>query len=104
MILAIMFASSRVPLLLFLIRLGLSAYLYYALRLSFSKGIPGEAIIAIGSLSLSSIASVALLSIVPSPGPYALLWEATIAAWVTSGVFALTRPIPELMEERTGFE
>ena len=103
-ILAIAFASSRVPLLLFLIRLGLAALLYYSLRLSFSRRIPGEAIAAIGSLSLSSVASIALLSVVPGPGLYALLWGATIAVWVSSGVFALTRPIPELAEERTGLE
>ena len=103
-ILTIVFASTSVPLVLFLIRLGLAALLYYALRLSFPKKIPGEAIIAIGSLSLSSVASIALLSIDRSPGPYALLWGATIALWVSSGVFALTRPVPELAEERTGLE
>ena len=47
--------------------LGLAVYMYYALRLSFSKRIPGEAVIAIASLSLSSIASIALLSIVHEP-------------------------------------
>ena len=104
MILTIALASVRVPLVLFLIHLGLAVYLYYALRLSFSKKIPGEAIIAIASLSLSSIASIALLSIVTRPGPYALLWEATIVAWIFSGVFARTRPIPEFEEERTGLE
>lgn len=103
-ILTIVLAIARLPLVVLLTHLGVAVYLYYALRLSFSKKIPGEAIIAIGSLSLSSIASVALLSVVTSPGPYALLWGATIAAWVFSGVFALTRPIPELLEERTGFE
>jgi hypothetical protein len=103
-VLTIAFSDSRVPLVLFLIRLGLAVYLYYALRLSFSKQIPGEAIIAIGSLSLSSVVSIALLSIVTSPGPYALLWGATIAAWILSGVFARTRPIPEFVEERTGLE
>jgi hypothetical protein len=103
-ILTIVLASSRVPLVLFLIRLGLAALLYYALRLSFSKKIPGEAIIADGSLALSSIASIALLSIDSSPGPYVLLWGATIVVWIFSGVFALTRPIPEPVEERTGLE
>lgn len=103
-VLTIAFASGQVPLLLFLVRLGLASLLYYALRLSFPKRIPGEAIITIGSLSLSSVASIALLSITRSPGPYVLLWGATIAAWISSGVFALTRPVPELVEERTGLE
>jgi len=103
-ILTIAFASSRVPLVLFLIRLGLAVYLYYGLRLSFSKRIPGEAVIAIGSLSLSSIASVALLSITTSPGPYVLLAGATVIAWLSSGIYARTRPIPEFEEERTGLE
>jgi len=103
-ILTIAFASSRVPLVLFLIRLGLAVYLYYALRLSFSKRIPGEAVIAIASLSLSSIASIALLSITTSPGPYVLLAGATVIAWLSSGIYARTRPIPEFEEERTGLE
>ena len=100
----VVLAGALLPLVFFLIHLGLAAYLYYALRLSFSKKIPGEGIVAIGSLSLSSIASLALLSIVTGPGPYALLWGATIAAWILSGVFARTRSIPEFEEERSGFE
>jgi len=63
-----------------LIHLGLAVYLYYALSLSFSKRIPGEAVIAIASLSLGSIASIALLSITTSPGPYVLLAGGTILA------------------------
>jgi len=103
-ILTIALDVSRVPLVLFLIRLGLAAYLYYALRISFSKKIPGEALIAIGSLSLSSVASIALLSVVTSPGPIAILWGGTVAAWLFSGVFARSRAIPEFVEERTGLE
>jgi hypothetical protein len=53
---------------------------------------------------LSSVASIALLSITTSAAPYALLWGATIIAWIFSGVFARSRPIPEFEEERTGFE
>jgi hypothetical protein len=102
-ILTIVLAMARVPLVVLLIHLGLAVYLYYALRLSFSKKIPGEAIIAITSLSLSSVASIALLSITTSHGPYALLWGATILAWILSGVYARTRPVPEF-EERTGLE
>jgi hypothetical protein len=103
-ILTIVFARGQVPLVIFLIRLGLAVYLYYALRLSFSKRIPIEAIIAIGSLSLSSIASIALLSITTSPGLFALLGGATIVAWIYSGIYARTRLIPEFEEERTGLE
>ena len=103
-ILTIVFASSRVSLVVFLIRLGLAVYMYCALRLSFSEKIPREAVIAIGSLSLSSIASIALLSITASPGSYALLWGATIVAWIFSGIYARTRPVPEFEEERTGLE
>jgi hypothetical protein len=103
-ILTVAFASSRVPLVLFLIHLGLAVYLYYALRLSFSKRIPGEAAIAIASLSLSSVASIVLLSITASPGPYVLLAGATIIAWLSSGIYARTRSIPEFEEERTGLE
>ncbi|MDA4118139.1 MAG: hypothetical protein OK455_07330 [Thaumarchaeota archaeon] len=103
-ILTIALASSRISLVLFLIHLGLAVYLYYALRLSFSKRIPGEAVIAIASLSLGSIASIALLSITTSPGPYVLLAGGTILAWVFSGIYARTRPIPEFEEERTGLE
>ncbi len=103
-ILTIALARAQLPLVVLLVHLGVAVYLYYALRLSFSKEIPGEAIIAIGSLSLSSVASIALLSIVTSPGPYALLWGATIAAWIFSGVFARTRPIPEFVEGLTGLE
>src|SRR5579864_2700145 len=65
-IMTIAFASGRASLVVLLIHLGLAVYLYYALRLSFSKKIPGEAFVAIGSLSLSSIASIALLSITTS--------------------------------------
>jgi len=100
----IILARGLVPLVVLLIHLGLAFYLYYALRLSFSKKIPAEAVIAIVSLSLSSIASIALLSIVTSPGPYVPLWGATIVAWIFSGVYARTRPIPEFEEERTGLE
>ncbi|MCL4519149.1 MAG: hypothetical protein M1587_08145 [Thaumarchaeota archaeon] len=103
-ILTIMFATARVSLVVLLIHLGLAVYLYYALRLSFSKKIPREAIIAIGSLLLSSVASIAMLSIITSPGPYALIWLATIIAWMSSGIYARTRPIPEFEEERTGLE
>ncbi len=103
-ILTIAFASGRVSLVVLLIHLGLAIYLYYALRLSFSTKIPAEAIIAIASLSVSSIASIALLSITTSPGPYVLLWGATIVAWIFSGVYARTRSIPEFEEERSGLE
>lgn len=103
-LMTIAFASGRVSLVVLLEHLGLAVYLYYALRLSFSKKIPAEAFIAIGSLSLTSVASIALLSITTSPGPDALLWGATIVAWISSGVFARTRPIPEFEEERTGLE
>lgn len=103
-VLTIVLATGRVPLVDLLIHLGLAVILYYALRLSFSKKIPGEAVIAIALLSLSSIASLALLSITTSHGPYALLWGATILAWIISGIYARTRPIPEFEEERTGLE
>ena len=100
----IILARVLVPLVDLLIHLGLAVYLYYALRLSFSKKIPVEAVVAIASLSLSSIASIALLSVITSTGPYALLWGATILAWIVSGIYARTRPIPEFEEERTGLE
>jgi hypothetical protein len=103
-ILTIALAKARVPLVVLLLHFGLSVYLYYALRLSFPKKIPAEAVIAIGSLSLSSIASIALLSITTSPGPYALLAGATIGAWILSGIYARTRPIPEFEEDLTGLE
>jgi hypothetical protein len=103
-ILAIVLARVQVPLVDLLIHLGLAVYLYYALRLSFSKKILPEAFIAIASLSLTSITSIALLSITTSPELYALLWGATILVWIFSGVYARTRPIPEFEEERTGLE
>jgi len=103
-ILTIALARAQLPLVFFLIHLGLAVYLYYAASLSFSKGIPGEASVAIGSLALSSIGSIALLSIDTSPGPYAVVWGATIVAWVASGIFARTRPIPESDEEHDGLE
>ncbi|MGA2663416.1 MAG: hypothetical protein ABSF83_00525 [Nitrososphaerales archaeon] len=103
-VLTIALARARLPLVVLLVHLGVAVYLYYALRLSFSKQIPGEAIAAIGSLSASSIASIALLSFVASPGPYVLLWGATIAVWIFSGAFARTRPIPEFVEGRNGLE
>jgi len=100
----IVLASGRLPLVFFLIRIGLAAFMYYALGLSFSKKIPGEAVIAVGSLALSSLASLALLSVVASTWPYALLGLATVAAWVSSGVYARTRPVPEFEEELNGLE
>lgn len=103
-ILTIILARVYVPLVIELIHLGLVFYLYYALRLSFSKSIPREAVVAIGSLFLSGIASIALLSVTASSGLYALLSGVTIAAWIFSGVYARTRPIPEFEEERTGLE
>ncbi len=103
-ILTIVLATMRVSLVDLLLHLGVAVYLYYALRLSFSKKIPAEAFIAIASLSLSSITSISLLSIITTPGPYVLLWGATIASWILSGVYARTRPIPEFEEERTGLE
>jgi hypothetical protein len=103
-ILTIVLANAPVPAVVLFIHLGVAVYLFYALRLSFPNKIPAEAVIAVGSLSLSSIASLALLSIVRSPGPYALLWGATIVAWIFSGVYARTRPVPEFEEERTGLE
>src|SRR5487761_1692765 len=42
------FASGRLSLVDLLIHFGLAVYLYYALRLSFSKKIPAEVVIAIG--------------------------------------------------------
>ena len=103
-IMTIIFARSQVSLVLLLIYFGVAVYLYYVLRLSFSEEIPGEAAFAIGSLSLSSIASIALLSITTSHAPYVFLWGATIIAWIFSGIYARTRPIPEFEEERTGLE
>jgi Ca2+/Na+ antiporter len=102
-IVTIVFARLEVPLVDLLIHFGLAVYLYYALRLSFSK-VPEEAVIAIALLSLASIASIALLSITTNPAPSGFLWLATIVAWIFAGVFARTRPIPEFEEERTGLE
>jgi hypothetical protein len=102
-ILTIAFAKGHVSLIDLLIHLGLAIYLYYALKLSFSRRIPLEAVIAIASLSLSSVASIVLLSITTTPWPYAILWGATIVIWIFSGIYARTRPIPEF-EERTGLE
>jgi hypothetical protein len=99
----VVLARESVPLVFLLIHLGLAIYFYYALRLSFSGKIPLEAVIAIGSLSLSSIASIALLPITTNVGPFVLLSGAAIVAWIFSGVYARTRPIPEF-EERTGLE
>jgi uncharacterized membrane protein YGL010W len=104
MILTAVLARAELSLAFFLIHLGLAVYLYYALTLSFSKGIPREAVIAIGSLSLTNVASIALLSVSVGAGIYGLLWGATIVAWVSSGAFARTRPVPEFVEERTGLE
>lgn len=103
-IVTVVLARGELSLVFFLEHLGLSVYLYYVLRLSFSRRIPGEALIAIGSLSLCSVASIALLSIVSGPGPYAILWGATIVAWILSGVFARTRSVPEFDQEHTGLE
>ncbi|HKW05609.1 MAG TPA: hypothetical protein VJN71_09950 [Nitrososphaerales archaeon] len=88
----------------FLFHFGLAIYLYYALNLSFSLKLPPEAVVSIGSILLSSVASLALLSIVKTPGIYALLAVATIVAWIFSGVYASTRAIPEFEEEHTGLE
>ena len=103
-ILTIVLARAQVPLVVLLVHLGVAVYLYYAAGFSFPKKIPAEAVIAIGSLSLSSIASLALLSMHTSLGTYALLWAATIAVWILSGAYARTRPIPEFEEEPTGLE
>jgi hypothetical protein len=103
-ILTIALARTQLLLVDLLIHFGLAIYVYYALRLSFSKRLPGEAVVAVASLSLTSIASIALLSIITNPGPIALLWVATIAAWIFSGVYARTRPVPEFEEEQTGLE
>lgn len=103
-VLTVALARDRISLVDLLIHLGLAIYLYYALRLSFSKKIPVEASIAIASLMLSSVASLAMLPIVTSTGPYALIWLATIVIWILSGIYARTRPIPEFEEERTGLE
>ena len=103
-ILTVVLAGAQVPLVVLLIHLAVAVYLYYALRLSFSKKIPGEAMIATGSLALSSVASIALLSVITVTWPYALIWGATITAWISCGIFARTRPIPEFVEGRTGLE
>jgi hypothetical protein len=103
-ILTFVIARAEVALVVLLIHLGVAVYLYYALGLSFPKKIPAEAVIAIGSLSVGSVASIALLSVGAGPGPYVLIWGATIATWIFSGVYARTRPIPEFEEELTGLE
>lgn len=103
MISTVFLAREQISLEFFLIRFGLAIYLYYALSLSFSLKLPPEAAVAIGSMLLSSVASLALLSIVTTPRIYALLSLATMVAWIFSGVFASTRAIPEF-EERTGLE
>ena len=103
-VLTIMFARVHLPLVNLLIHLGVAVYLYYALRLSFLNKIPGESVIAIAALSLSSIASLALLTITTSHGPYALLAGGTIVTWIFSGIHARTRPVPEIEEDRTGLE
>lgn len=104
LILTIIFDIGQVALVFELFHFGLAVLLYYALRLSFSEKVPGEAVIAIASLSLSSFASISLLSITASHAPYALLWAATIVAWISAGVYARTRPVPEFEEEHTGLE
>lgn len=102
--LSVAFGAGLMPTVFFLEHLGVAVYLYYAIRLSFSKALPGEAVAAIGSLSLSSIASLALWPFDKTPALYALLWGATIVAWAICGVFARTRAVPEFEEERTGLE
>lgn len=103
-VLTIVLARAQVPLVVLLLHIGLAAYLFNALRLSFSKSIPGEGLVAVGSLSLSSIASIALLTIFASPALAVLLSAATIVVWISSGVYARSRPVPEIEEERTGLE
>lgn len=103
-VLTIILARAQVPLVVLLVHLGIAVYLFYALRLSFPRKIPGEAAIAIGSLSLSSVASIALLSMATSTALLALLAGATILAWILSGIYARTRPVPEFEEELTGLE
>ena len=97
-------ARAQVPLVDFLVHFGLALYVYYALGLSFAKRIPPEASIAIATLTLSSVSSIALLTVSVTPGIYALLWGATIIVWISSGLYARTRPLPEFEEERTGLE
>lgn len=104
MAMTVALAAPLLPSVFSLTHLGLAAYAYYAVRLSYSKKIPLEAMFAVGSLSLCSIATLVLLPFVRIAGPYALLWGATIVAWALSGAFARTRPIPEFDEERTGLE
>lgn len=103
-VLTIVLARAQVPVVVLSLHIGLAAYLYNALRLSFPKRIPGEALIAVGSLSLSSIASIALLTLATSPVLAALLPAATILVWVSSGVYARSRPVPEIEEGPTGLE
>lgn len=102
--LAVIFAARLLPTVFFLEHLGVAAYLYYAIRLSFSSALPGEAVAAVGVLSLGSVASLALWPFDKSSGPYALIWVTTIAVWALCGIFALTRPVPEFEDERTGLE
>jgi hypothetical protein len=88
----------RASLVLLLIYLGLEVYLYYALKLSFPEKIPFEGIIATAFFGASTLLSIALMPFVNNAAVYALLWLATIVAWVFAAEYARTRPIPHFRD------
>ena len=94
--------GDNVGLLLLVIYAGFWGFLCYALRLSFPRRLPSEAMAALVLFGVAIAGSVVLLLSVSKQGEvasiYGLLWGATVVGWAASALYARTRklsPAPE---------
>ena len=94
LILTVIFLRPQAVSVILVIYAALAVSVYYALRLSFPLRLPPEGIVALSSLAVAAMGSIAFLPFVRDSAPYAILWGATIAALALAAVYARTRPPP----------
>lgn len=94
LILTVIFLRPQAVSVILVIYAALAVSVYYALRLSFPLRLPPEGIVALSSLAVAAMGSIAFLPFVRDSAPYAILWGATIALWLLAAAYARTRPPP----------
>lgn len=73
---------------------ALWAFLYYALRLSFYRRLPGEGIAVLLSLGAATVGSITVLALGLNDAVIGILWGMTLVTWVASAVYTRRLTIP----------
>src|ERR1700722_14133524 len=85
---SLIFTGALSSLRLLVIYVAVWCYFYYALRLSFPRGLPPEGIAALSSLGIAVAGSIVVVLFFPEPVVIGILWGANILVWITAAVYS----------------